>query len=734
MAKSTFRMWAFLFILSITYSHIIADDFDKIKKAIAEKGAKWTAAETWIMKLTKEEQKQLFGAFSKPSELAKTKLLSLPKVNSFPSKFDWRNNNGNWVTPPKNQDLPQGCGSCWAHALVGEIESWWKIHNNMPDSMIDLSEQFLLSCSGGGWCGGADVWTVMDFVQSVGVPTEMCFPYQASDQIPCNNACTNWSDEAVKIPGWGYITCDEATIENIKFALLQHPVHASFDVYEDFNSYSHGVYSHVWGNFIDGHGILIIGWNDDERSWICKNSWGTDWGETINFTPYTPGAGDGGYFRIRWDDCNVGKYVVTTWDEAVSSSAFSYSQKKIDIKISMGDTLSYPLTLYNQGAKKLFYSSMDYQSSFVLNFHPSTFNAYSGESWWCGDTQLGGFDIYWLQYLDLPSLNLSAATNPKLSFMASWSVVNPLNILPPIPFDGWDGCNIWISVDGGKSFEVAVPSISAYNCTSLFSFSSTVWGWNIGNNIAGWTGKSNGWKQVELDLSQSISDSVIIRFAFASSGATLGTPTDSTLYGFLVDDITVTNDSQILFENHGETDTTMKIYGLEGLEKADWLTVNPSTETVEPEDSLSINVVIDTKDLAAGSYYGLVILTSNDLTYRSYHSFSGGIHINLEVQDTVATDIKMRSASIPETWSLEQNYPNPFNPSTKISWQSPDRSHQVLKVFDVLGNEIVTLVNEEKPAGNYEVTWNAVNFPCGVYFYRLQAGSFVETKKMILLK
>jgi hypothetical protein len=88
----------------------------------------------------------------------------------------------------------------------------------------------------------------------------------------------------------------------------------------------------------------------------------------------------------------------------------------------------------------------------------------------------------------------------------------------------------------------------------------------------------------------------------------------------------------------------------------------------------------------------------------------------------------------PLTFSLEQNYPNPFNPSTTIKYLVPEFSQVQIKVFDVLGNEIETLVNEEKPVGTYELNWNAENLPSGVYFYRLQAGNFVETKKMLLLK
>ena len=88
----------------------------------------------------------------------------------------------------------------------------------------------------------------------------------------------------------------------------------------------------------------------------------------------------------------------------------------------------------------------------------------------------------------------------------------------------------------------------------------------------------------------------------------------------------------------------------------------------------------------------------------------------------------------PTTYKLENNYPNPFNPTTTIKYQIPELSFISLKVFDVLGNEILTLVETEKPVGTYEVEFDATNLSSGIYFYRIQAGSFVETKKMILLR
>ena len=88
----------------------------------------------------------------------------------------------------------------------------------------------------------------------------------------------------------------------------------------------------------------------------------------------------------------------------------------------------------------------------------------------------------------------------------------------------------------------------------------------------------------------------------------------------------------------------------------------------------------------------------------------------------------------PDEFIIYQNYPNPFNPTTTFSFSLPSRSFVTLKVFDVLGKEVATIISEEMVAGNYSRQWNAANLPSGVYFYRLQAGSFTQTKKLILLK
>jgi hypothetical protein len=100
---------------------------------------------------------------------------------------------------------------------------------------------------------------------------------------------------------------------------------------------------------------------------------------------------------------------------------------------------------------------------------------------------------------------------------------------------------------------------------------------------------------------------------------------------------------------------------------------------------------------------------------------------------TIITAVVEREL-IPKEFALGQNYPNPFNPSTTIRYELPTRSHVVLKVYNLLGQEVATLVDEKIEAGRYKVVWDAIAHPSGVYYYRLQAGFFTETKKLVLLK
>lgn len=99
------------------------------------------------------------------------------------------------------------------------------------------------------------------------------------------------------------------------------------------------------------------------------------------------------------------------------------------------------------------------------------------------------------------------------------------------------------------------------------------------------------------------------------------------------------------------------------------------------------------------------------------------------------TDVESEDENaLPKEFVLDQNFPNPFNPGTKISWQSPVSSHQTIKVYDMLGNEVATLVDEYREAGLYEIKFDASKLSSGVYLYRLQADNHTFTRKMTLIK
>lgn len=137
------------------------------------------------------------------------------------------------------------------------------------------------------------------------------------------------------------------------------------------------------------------------------------------------------------------------------------------------------------------------------------------------------------------------------------------------------------------------------------------------------------------------------------------------------------------------------------------------------------------------SNYNQYSYDANDnLTEILYQQWNGSMYENYaKIVYTYITVTDAEDESInPSSFALLQNYPNPFNPATIISWEMPVSGFTTLKVYDVLGNEITTLVNEEKPAGRYEINFDANNLSSGVYYYRITTGNFTQTKKMILMR
>ncbi len=189
----------------------------------------------------------------------------------------------------------------------------------------------------------------------------------------------------------------------------------------------------------------------------------------------------------------------------------------------------------------------------VSSWHVDDYNAYgsSGLSWWAGDSTLGGYDNHWLQYLVSPTLDLSGATNPTLSFALFYAVEEPAGATPP--WDGWDGCNVWVSTDDGANWDVLTMDTPAYTCQSMYSFGEE---WGMGEGIAGWGGFSGGtrpgtWVDASASLTGYTTSTVKIRFALCSDPVWC-TGDDPDLTGMFVDNILIAEGGNRYLMNNAE--------------------------------------------------------------------------------------------------------------------------------------------------------------------------------------
>lgn len=322
-----FCLWTFLSSADAQLIPAQTREIAAIRAAIKAKGAKWIAGETSVSKLPREQARMLCGTIlTSMGEIGSAgEETASPYMESqtLPESFDWRNINGsNYVTEIKDQ---MNCGSCWAFATVGGFES--QILINTSALTIDLSEQYVVSCNtdNKGCCGGY-INRVCNFLLYIGTTDETCVEYTSDgayyyrgrrcidDSEPCPPSCTipGGGDLNLEtISGWEWIP---NTVENIKSVLYNYgPVPCGMAVYEDFTAYNGGVYEHSTGSYLGGHAVLIIGYDDnpviesvaypEKACWICKNSWGTDWGEGY-------GTETGGYFRIAYNNSNIGDSAV----------------------------------------------------------------------------------------------------------------------------------------------------------------------------------------------------------------------------------------------------------------------------------------------------------------------------------------------------------------------------------------------------------------------------------------
>jgi C1A family cysteine protease len=249
-------------------------------------------------------------------------------VEALPSSFDWRNHDGNWMTPVKNQG---SCGSCWAFSAVGAVEAVYNISTNNPNLDLDLSEEYLVSdCLWGNSCCGGWMSTALSFVRDQGIPDEACLLYvdgsscgcgsgtcnapppldctyhtggSCSDRT-CSNRCSNWQDRLRTIDAVGSVSADQ-----VKQSVVDRgPLTVAMGYGFAYGAYWDGdIYRCTYDSGVN-HGVVIAGYNDAGGSdgyWIVKNSWGSGWN------------GDG-YFKVGYGECAIEQYVNYAYLEADS--------------------------------------------------------------------------------------------------------------------------------------------------------------------------------------------------------------------------------------------------------------------------------------------------------------------------------------------------------------------------------------------------------------------------------
>jgi len=265
-------------------------DLKSIRSAIKNAGATWNAQETWLSELSLNELQRLMGLQRAPEGDLEFEGVSGRRAKEEPTAIDWRNKDGiNWLGPVMNQG---NCGSCVAFAAVATLEGQTSISAGIPWLNPSFSPQALFACGGGGCDFGWLLNGPSRYLSTTGVPDEACMPYTSGstgEDVACSNKCADASERSFRIAGTSEPSRFGSGIDVVKEALKRGPLMTSMRVYADFITYTGGIYKHVTGNVLGGHAISLVGYDEEKRAWLIRNSWGQEWG-------------DKGYAWISWDD------------------------------------------------------------------------------------------------------------------------------------------------------------------------------------------------------------------------------------------------------------------------------------------------------------------------------------------------------------------------------------------------------------------------------------------------
>jgi len=250
-------------------------------------GASWEASlNNQFASWTLGDAKKILGARLDDVFIAQAPVVD-DIAEAIPTAFDSRTQWPGAVHPIRNQEQ---CGSCWAFGATEALSDRFAIETNLSTNVV-LAPQDLVSCdtaNGNEGCNGGYPIYAWDYMQSNGVPTDNCYPYTSGGGVTGN--CLIKSS-TTKCPGTGTVQFYKAasayavgsTVAAIQTEIMTNgPIEVAFDVYQDFFSYTSGVYVHKTGALAGGHAVKMIGWglygSGNEPYWTVANSWGTTWG------------------------------------------------------------------------------------------------------------------------------------------------------------------------------------------------------------------------------------------------------------------------------------------------------------------------------------------------------------------------------------------------------------------------------------------------------------------------
>ena len=351
------------------------------------------------------------------------------------------------------------------------------------------------------------------------------------------------------------------------------------------------------------------------------------------------------------------------------------------------------------------------------------------------------------------AVNIGETNNFVWSLICIPTIIGGTNL-----FAGTYGSGVYLSTNNGTNWTSVNNGLTNLNVTSFAVLPNSKNGSNLfaGTMDGIFLSTDNGtnWKAVNNGLTDTWVNCFTVSGNNIYAGTTNGNVFFSTNSGTNWTDIGLTNYLISSFAiNTNLTGGTNLFTGTWG---GVFLSTNNGVSWVNTglkNNAISSLAISGTSIFAASQGNGIYLSTNNGTNWIIVNSglsntdvqslvvsgtnlvagtYLGGIWIR--PLSEMITGIKYQHNHIPTRFSLSQNYPNPFNPSTTINYQLPVSRFTTLKVYDILGREVAKLVNEEKEAGNYSVEFNANILASGVYFIRMEAGSFVETKKLLLLK